>query len=154
MKQSIRNLISHNLVKLARKNTHMTQSNDPNLQPTGKLCSFLCQYICGYLPRKHLLRLHTTQCHVGVIQHTTTVSGFVLNWAMPVQLQIANINMAVWRVCFLYTFEIKTCWYYKYMLRTYSVSVVRVKDESSHTVGHYSMMYTGLLWYDVTHSGM
>jgi len=95
MKQSIRNLISHNLVKLARKNTHMTQSNGPNLQPAGKLCSFLCQYICGYLPRKHLLRPHRTQCHVSVIRQTTNVSGFVLNWTIPVQLQTANINMAV-----------------------------------------------------------
>jgi len=64
MKQSIRNLISHNSVKLARKNTHMTQSNDPKLQPLGKLFSFLCQYIFGYLPSKHLLRLHTTQCRL------------------------------------------------------------------------------------------
>jgi hypothetical protein len=143
MKQSIRNLISHNSVKLARKNTHMTQSNDPKLQPVGKLCSFLCQYVFGYLP-KHLLRLHTTQCLL-VIRHTTTVSSFVLNWTIPVQMQTANINMAVWCICFLCTFEIKTCWYYKNKIRTYSVSVVRVKAECPQTVRHYSMKYTGLL---------
>jgi len=101
MKQSIQNLISHNLVKLVRKNTHTTQSNDPKLQPAGKLYSFLCQYIFGYLSSKHMLRLHTAQCHVSVIRHTTTVWGFVLNWTIPVQLQTANISMAVLTLLFL-----------------------------------------------------
>jgi hypothetical protein len=32
---------------------------------------------------------------VSAIRHTTIVSGFVLNWTIPVQLQTADINMAV-----------------------------------------------------------
>lgn len=95
MKQSIQNLISHNLVKLARKNIHTTQSNGPKLQPAGRLRSFLCQYIFGCLPSKHLLRLHTAKFHVSVIRHTTTVWDIVLNWTIPVQLQTANISMVV-----------------------------------------------------------
>jgi hypothetical protein len=32
---------------------------------------------------------------VSVIRRTTTVSGFVLNWTIPVQMKTANINMVV-----------------------------------------------------------
>ena len=39
------------------------------------------------------------------------------------------------------------------MLRTYPVSVVRIKDECSQTVGHYGMKDTGFLGYDVMYYG-
>jgi hypothetical protein len=32
---------------------------------------------------------------VSVIRHSIAESGFVLNWTIPVQLQTADINMAV-----------------------------------------------------------
>lgn len=55
MKQSIQNPISHNLVKLARKNTHMTQSNDPAATASWQAMRLLVSIYCWLVTQQALV---------------------------------------------------------------------------------------------------